>query len=192
MGKKMVTALIAVVLVSMLTVTALAASVYFTGNSNVRTGPGLDYSSKGSVNRGSYLTFLNDTSYDNRGVAWYKVSFGSGSGWVSSKYSYITDNGGFASYGAGGTGGSGYSGGYMGEYDDYDGGLYSRDVHAVYGDTTVRSGPGLNYSKVGTMVKGDGAVYMDHYAIDNRGVKWYYIHWCGMDAWVSSRYTEIW
>lgn len=60
-----------------------------TGNANVRKGPGLDYDTMGTVASGKTLTFLGFIKKDDRGVAWYKVSFNGKTGWISSKYAKI-------------------------------------------------------------------------------------------------------
>jgi ABC-type phosphate transport system substrate-binding protein len=61
-----------------------------TGDVNLRTGPGLDYRSVGSVPRGTTLDYLGETSTDERGVSWYKARHAStGDVWVSSRYSAI-------------------------------------------------------------------------------------------------------
>ena len=69
-----------------------SGNVTFSGNVNVRTGPGLDYGKLGTVNKGQTLTYAGDTRYDNRGVAWYSVYYNGRTGWVSSKYASV--NGG--------------------------------------------------------------------------------------------------
>lgn len=60
-----------------------------TGSVNIRKGPGLDYAEMGAIGAGETLPFLGEVKIDNRGVAWYKVSFKKKTGWVSSKYSKI-------------------------------------------------------------------------------------------------------
>ena len=186
MKKKLFVALLAALLVSLLAFSALASSIYFTGDCNVRSGPGLGYSKKGSVNRGSYLNYLGTSSVDGRGVRWYKVSFGGGTGWVSSVYGNVTSASGHATYGAGATG-------YDEYYDDYDydDEWYGDRVYARYGDTHVRTGPGLGYASIGVMYTGGSAAYLGEKKYDSRGVAWYSVRWRGEDAWVSSRYTTI-
>ena len=66
-----------------------SGNVTFSGNVNVRTGPGLDYGKLGTVNKGQTLTYAGDTRYDNRGVAWYSVYYNGKTGWVSSKYASV-------------------------------------------------------------------------------------------------------
>ena len=65
-------------------------TVYFHGDSNLRSGPGLNYALVSTVATGKTLTWLGDSSVDNRGVLWYKVRRNNGeSAWVSSRYSVL-------------------------------------------------------------------------------------------------------
>ena len=57
-----------------------------TGNVNLRKGPGLGYASIATLKKGKTAAYLGEKKKDNRGVAWYKVSFGGKTGWISSKY----------------------------------------------------------------------------------------------------------
>lgn len=183
--KKFLSILLVAVLMMVFCSVALAASyVYFTGHTNVRSGPGLGYSSIGQVNSGSTLSYLGDSSTDSRGVTWYKVSFSGSNGWVSSKYSTLTNNGGTAIYAAGGDGAA-YSGGYS-----YSGGYASGSVYAT-ANAYVRSGPGLNYSQLTGMHSGDYATYLGNTSYDSRGVAWYNVSFKGCTGWVSSAYTSL-
>ena len=60
-----------------------------TGNANVRKGPGLNYDSMGVLESGDKLTFLGIAKKDDRGVAWFKVSFHGKTGWISSRYAKV-------------------------------------------------------------------------------------------------------
>ena len=64
--------------------------VSFSGNVNVRSGPGIDYGTIGSVSRSQTLDYAGETRKDNRGVTWYSVNYYGKKGWVSSKYSSIS------------------------------------------------------------------------------------------------------
>ena len=57
-----------------------------TGNTNVRTGPGLNYRIIGVLHKGDETKYLGKSSTDERGVAWYKVDWNGRTGWVSSRY----------------------------------------------------------------------------------------------------------
>ena len=64
-------------------------TVSFSGDVNVRTGPGLGYEVIGSVSKGQTLTYAGETRKDDRGVAWYSVNYKGQRGWVSSRYSSL-------------------------------------------------------------------------------------------------------
>ena len=81
--------ILAAALALMLLCAGALAEVRTTGNVYMRTGPGLSYSTITSYPTGSTLTYLGETSVDGRGVAWYKVSDGSHTGWMSSRYSKL-------------------------------------------------------------------------------------------------------
>ena len=83
--------ILAIILALLCLGSALAAEVVTTGNVNLRVGPGLDFDVLASVPADSRLEYLNETSVDERGVAWYKVSYRGDDGWVSSKYARIRD-----------------------------------------------------------------------------------------------------
>lgn len=181
--KKFLSMLLVAALMTVFCSVAFAASyVYFTGHSNVRSGPGLGYSSLGQVNSGSTLPYQGDSSVDSRGETWYKVSFSGGYGWVSSKYSYLTDVGGTSIYAAGGSNNA-----YAHE------GYYGANTGSVYATANayVRSGPGLNYAQLTGMNTGDTAAYLGNTSYDNRGVAWYNISFNGYTGWVSSAYTTL-
>ena len=57
-----------------------------TGDTYVRTGPGLKYRSIGVLKKGDETKYLSKKSTDARGVVWYKVDWNGRTGWVSSKY----------------------------------------------------------------------------------------------------------
>ena len=175
--------LIAALLLVCLGASALAASnVYFSGSCHVRSGPGTWYESLGIVNSGSTLTYLGDSTYVD-GTAWYKVSFHGNTGWVSSKFTYLTNSGGTATYGGGGSEGS-YSTGSTGSF------AYGANVY-ISGNCNVRTGPSLSYSILGTAYNGDVLTGTGSISTDNRGVEWYSVRFHGNTGWVSSVYASL-
>lgn len=66
--------------------------VDFSGDSNVRTGPGLSYAAIDVAKKGSVRSYLFDSAVDERGVMWYYVGDGDVTGWVSSKYAQLRDS----------------------------------------------------------------------------------------------------
>ena len=56
------------------------------GKSNVRTGPGLDFKSIGTLHKGEEARYLGKSTTDERGVVWYKIDWKGRGAWVSSMY----------------------------------------------------------------------------------------------------------
>ena len=94
---------------------------------------------------------------------WYKISWNGENAWVSSKYTRLSGN-------AGGK---------------------KSTVVAEYGDSNVRTGPGLKYRSFDIMYEDDEAEYLGNSSVDDRGVVWYKISWYGDTGWVSSKYTSL-
>lgn len=82
--------ILAMIMALMLLCGAALAEVRLSGDVNVRTGPGLDYDTLGTMRKGSVLEFLGRIGTDDRGVAWYYVTDGRTTGWVSSKYAELS------------------------------------------------------------------------------------------------------
>lgn len=56
------------------------------GKANIRSGPGLNYETVGSMKEGRVVDYLGKMETDSRGVAWYYINFNGTKGWVSSRY----------------------------------------------------------------------------------------------------------
>ena len=138
------------------------------GKSNLRSGPGLDYTDIGTIQKGETAAYLGEQSTDERGVVWYKVRYNGKTGWVSSRYTTLTNDGGTSTKET--------SSGY---------------VKATGGKSNLRSGPGLDYTDIGTIQKGETAAYLGEQSTDERGVVWYKVRYNGKTGWVSSRYTTL-
>ena len=65
------------------------SKVYATGDLNIRSGPGLSFDRLGTMFEGDSAAYLGESSVDSRGVTWYKVKYGSLTGWVSSVYASL-------------------------------------------------------------------------------------------------------
>ena len=146
------------------------------GKVNIRSNAGTSYKSLGTMPNGAYGTCLGLAAKDSRGVVWYKVQYNGVTGWVSSRYSKITDSKDSSSSGSGSSGGSSSSG---------------DSVKVVGGDVTIRSKPDKTSSKLGYIAEGKTASYLGKTSTDSRGVQWYYISYNGVKGWVSSRYTRL-
>lgn len=59
------------------------------GSTNLRSGPGLDYSSVAVLHKDDEVAYLGETSRDERGVNWYAVAYGGSMCWVSSRYAEL-------------------------------------------------------------------------------------------------------
>ena len=109
--------------------TAFAEQATVTGSEvNVRSGPGMAFSITGSLKRGTVVEVLNRSS-----DSWYQVSWGSGSGYISSAYLQLEAENGNASVTISQDGVPGY-------------------IDGMY--VSLRSGPGTTYSIIGTYSSG--------------------------------------
>lgn len=59
------------------------------------------------------------------------------------------------------------------------------------GDVNLRSGPGADYDKVGSVSTGTRMEYLGETIADSRGVDWYKVSVDGMEVWVSSKYGAL-
>jgi len=81
--------ILAVVAALMLILGLALAEVRTTGDVWLRTGPGLDYDAVSILSSGKSFEYLGESSVDERGVAWYRISAGGKEGWVSSRYTEL-------------------------------------------------------------------------------------------------------
>ena len=170
MKRMVVLALVAALLLAILPASALAASyLEATGSRvSVRSGPGTSYSGLYTLVRGETVTYTGEYAYDGNGMKWYKVQYYSyGTGWVSSKYSKVYDDGSGLDWG-------------MQPY-----------VQATGGSVNIRRTPSLTGQDLGTMSNGQTATYLGQSSTDDRGVTWYYVNFDGTVGWVSSRYSKL-
>ncbi|NLF26800.1 MAG: SH3 domain-containing protein, partial [Clostridiales bacterium] len=148
---------------------------------DVHSGPGFGYEVVRTLEVGEHAFYLGETRYDNRGVPWYEVRIRTNEyGWVSSQYTELIS-------GAHDTGED-----ILPPEDGEDtapgeGGVYLEAT----GDVNIRSGPGLGYRVLGTMRRGNYALYLNAQETDARGVIWYEVSFEGDIGWVSSRYSEF-
>lgn len=133
------------------------------GEVHLRRTPSLNGTVLATKKKGDKLTYLNETSTDNRGVTWYYVSANGKTGWISSKYAKLT------------TGGS----------DEYK-------VAEITGDQVyLRGSASLNGRILDTLYKGSTPLYLNESKQDSRGVTWYYVRANGGAGWVSSKYAKL-
>lgn len=144
------------------------------GSVTLRSKPNKNSSALGTISKGTTVTFLNKASTDSRGVVWFKVKHNGKTGWVSSKYTKVTD-----SAGSGTTAGGGSSS------------TSGSKVKVVGGDVTIRSKADKTSGKLGYIKSGNTATYLGKSSVDSRGIRWYYIEYKGTKGWVSSMYSKL-
>lgn len=131
-----------------------------TGTINFRQGPGTNYSKVtgcAQVPKGATVTLLEYTSSDN---GWYKVIYGSYTGYLSAKYLKVTltnNNAGSNNNNSGNTSGSSWNTGWNTGNNNSGSNNSGSSATATTGTTTgnvnFRQGPGTGYSKVSGCAK---------------------------------------
>lgn len=131
-----------------------------TGTINFRQGPGTNYSKVtgcAQVPKGAIVTLLEYTSSDN---GWYKVIYGSYTGYLSAKYLKVTltnNNAGSNNNNSGNTSGSSWNTGWNTGNNNTGNNNSGSSATATTGTTTgnvnFRQGPGTGYSKVSGCAK---------------------------------------
>ena len=131
-----------------------------TGTINFRQGPGTNYSKVtgcAQVPKGATVTLLEYTSSDN---GWYKVIYGSYTGYLSAKYLKVTltnNNAGSNNNNSGNTSGSswntGWNTGNNNSGNNNSGSSATATTGTTTGNVNFRQGPGKNYSKVSGCAK---------------------------------------
>jgi len=144
---------------------ALAENVITTGSVNLRSGAGLSFSILAVIPKGTALSYTETPVKDDRGVAWYKVTYSGKTGWVSSKYAK-----------SGSSSSSSSSSSASGKV-------------TTTGSVNLRSGAGLSYASLAIIKKGTSLSY-DATSKDERGVTWYHVSYNGKTGWVSSKYAK--
>ena len=131
-----------------------------TGTINFRQGPGTNYSKVtgcAQVPKGATVTLLEYTSSDN---GWYKVIYGSYTGYLSAKYLKVTltnNNAGSNNNNSGNTSGSswntGWNTGNNNSGNNNSGSSATATTGTTTGNVNFRQGPGKNYSTVSGCAK---------------------------------------
>lgn len=133
----------------------------------VRSGPGSSYSKIGSMSKGKTFD-ITGKSTDSSGVVWYRLTYSGKTGYVSSVYVKTSTT--------------------------------SSSVTAVVNTKAtvntkkdpliVRSGPGKNYSKIGSLAKGK-TVSVSGKVLDSSGTTWYTFSYNGKTGYISGDYLKI-
>lgn len=130
-----------------------------TGKINFRQGPGTNYSKVtgcAQVPKGATVTLLEYTSSDN---GWYKVIYGSYTGYLSAKYLKVTltNNNAGSNNNSGNNPGSswntGWNTGNNNSGNNNSGSSATATTGTTTGNVNFRQGPGTGYSKVSGCAK---------------------------------------
>ena len=130
-----------------------------TGTINFRQGPGTNYSKVtgcAQVPKGATVTLLEYTSSDN---GWYKVIYGSYTGYLSAKYLKVTltnnNAGSNNNYGnnSGSSWNTGWNTGNNNTGNNNSGSSATATTGTTTGNVNFRQGPGTGYSKVSGCAK---------------------------------------
>ena len=65
--------------------------VYVNADTHICQGPDQESVKLGTVHQGETYDFLGDVAEDTDGIEWYRIVFGSASGWISSRYSTLNE-----------------------------------------------------------------------------------------------------
>ena len=142
------------------------AIVIITGsNVPVRSSASTKASRLGTVATDTGWSYQGSTVTDERGVAWYSISYNGKTGWVSSKLSTLKENPTEHSYG--------------------------EQITIVNGNTNIRQAPALSGKLLGVAYKNTVWTYLGQSAVDTRGITWYQISYKNASAWISSKYAEF-
>ncbi len=159
--------------------------LYINGSVHLRSGPGLTYETVGSVNKGTVLTYLGVSAFDDRNppVEWYKVEYADGmTAWVSAKYAEVINI-------------------YEQTQPEpieipevtYEPEIVTGKVKST-ASVNLRTGPGLGYKAIKSVTKGKSFTYLGETVYDDRTppVAWFKIELSnGTEAWISSKYSQL-
>ena len=135
------------------------------GNLLVRTGPGTGYTKIGSLANGKTFD-INGKTTDLSGTTWYRLSYSGKTGYVCSTYVKTTSTAPSVSTVTNTTG------------------KVTTDSGSLY----VRTGPGTNYSKLGSMAKGTTFTITGK-SNDSSGRPWYQLTFNGKTGYVTSEFV---
>ena len=153
-------------------------NLWTTGSVRMRSEGSLDAKIICTIPKGERVNKLSDErEADDRGVYWYRVSWGTKTGWVSAAYLSTKYNG------------SSISKAPKNDSSSSSSSSSGTKVKATGGNTNIRNKPNLSGKDIGTLPKGASAKYISKSEPDERGVVWYKISYKGVTGWVSSKYT---
>lgn len=133
----------------------------------VRSGPGKSYSKLGSMAKGKTFD-INGKTTDSSGTVWYRFTFSGKTAYVSSAYVKTTSTASAVTTVSNTTG----------------------TVATKSDPLIIRSGPGTNYSRLGTLAKGK-TFNVTGQTKDSSGLVWYQLSFNGKTGYASSKYVTV-
>jgi serine/threonine-protein kinase len=143
------------------------------GRKNLRSGPGTDFGSVGSVYPGDRIQIIS-TGYESNGFAWYQVyapAVGS-TGWIAN---HLVDLD---------------SGAAPAPKSPSRAAASSGDATVIGGGVkNIRSGPGTDYGVVGSVATGDRVKIVGSDS-DRGGYVWYRVSYAGGEGWIAAQLLQ--
>lgn len=140
--------------------------VRFTGDCNVRAEANLDGKIIGTVPEGGIAPFCLDAKLDERDVRWYLIAYGEQMGWVSSKYSVLTN-------------------GWV-EPVFYEVDWERSTYYEMKEKNWLMSEPSADGKVISSLFPGDTATDLGYFYFDENGGSWYYVIYGGEAGWISA------
>lgn len=113
----------------------------------------------------SAATYLGEREYDYRGVEWYKINYEGTSGWVSSRYTYLS----------------------IIQIEPYRFCTILRAAESSF----IRIAPSTDAKDIDAIPEGATCQYLMKFTADMNGRIWFYVSNNEATGWVSSRYVDF-
>ena len=141
-----------------------SGTVYITASGlNVRSGPSTSYGVIGTLSKNQGATVVGSSN------GWYKISYGGGYGYISSKYTTASQSS---------------SGSNSSQNDGSSSNTSGSVMYSTTAGLNVRSGPGTSYSSIGNLSLGQEVSVVDSSSY------WYKISYGGGYGYVGSKYLS--
>lgn len=135
------------------------------GPLNVRSNAGTNYRKKGTVKKGASVTILGERR-SARNFKWYRIKYGSRKGYVRAKYVRVSASSSSET-------------------------AVNQKAVIKNGPLNVRSGPGTNYKKLGTVAK-NKTITVKSKKKNSAGETWYkFAYTSSKNGWVLSNYVTL-
>jgi serine/threonine protein kinase, bacterial len=149
------------------------------GRKNLRSGPGTDFGSVGSVYPGDRIQIIS-TGYESNGFAWYQVyapAVGS-TGWIANHLVNLDSGAAPAAPAAPAPKTPPRTAASSGDATVIGGGVKN-----------IRSGPGTDYGVVGSVATGDRVKIVGSNS-DRGGYVWYRVSYAGGEGWIAAQLLQ--